>query len=132
MTDSSGLSTTQIAQNLPAQVVALVRAELRLARAEVLAKARGIAVGAGLLAAAATMLLFAAGVAVAAVVLGLSVVVPPWAAALITAAGLMLLAGPLVLIGRSMLRKAVPPVPRMTVQDVREDLTAITAAARRD
>jgi len=132
MTDSSGLSTTQMAQNLASQVVTLVRAELRLARVELLAKARGLAVGVGLLAAAATLFIFAAAVAVAAIVLGLAVVLPAWAAALITAGGLVVLAGPIVLIGRSMLRRAVPPVQSMAMQDVREDVTAVTAAARRD
>lgn len=132
MSNADGVSTAELVQNLASQVATLVRTELRLARAEMQAKARGLAVGAGLMAAAAGLLFFAGAAAVATVVLALALVLPGWAAALITAAGLMLLAGAVVLIGRSKLRRAVPPLPSVAVEDVREDVATIVAAARRD
>jgi Putative Actinobacterial Holin-X, holin superfamily III len=55
-----------------------------------------------------------------------------WAAALVTAAGLALLAGLIVLIGWSMLRRAVPPVPDQALADLQDDVAAITSVARRD
>jgi uncharacterized membrane protein YqjE len=132
MSNADGQSTAQLAQTLAGQVATLVRTELRLAQAEVQTKARALAIGAGLLAVAAGLLLFGGAAAVAAIVLGLSVVLPAWAAALVTAAGLTLLAGLVVLIGRSMLRRAGPPVPSQALADVKEDVATIAAAARRD
>ena len=130
--DASDLSTVQVVQNLTTQIGALVRTELQLARAEMQAKARGLAVGAGMLAVAAALLLFAAGAAIAALVLGLAIALPGWAAALVTAAILTVLAGLTVLIGRSTIRRAAPPLPSGAVEDLKEDLATITAAARRE
>jgi uncharacterized membrane protein YqjE len=130
--DATELSTVQIVQNLSTQIGSLVRTELALARAEMQAKARGLAVGVGLLAAATVLLLFASAAAIAAVVLALALVIPGWAAALVTAAGLILLAGITVLIGRSVLRRAAPPVPTHAVADLKADVATIAAAARRE
>ena len=128
--DASGLSTVQLLQNLTEQVGALIRTELQLARAEVSAKLRGLAVGAGLLALAAALLLFSLGALVAAAVLALDLVLPGWAAALLTAAGLALMAGLTVLAGRSALRRAAPPIPSGTIDDVHTDIEAIRNAVR--
>ena len=130
--DASGLSTAQLVQNLADQVGALVRAELNLARAEMVSKTRRLAVGVGLLGLGAALAVFAAATLVATVVLALAEAMPAWAAALITAVALVLVAGLAVLMGRSALRRAAPPIPTQTLGDVQQDLVAVKAAVRGD
>jgi hypothetical protein len=130
--DASGLSTVELLQKLTDQVGTLVRTEIQLARAEVTAKLRGLAVGAGMFAGAAALLLFALGALVAAAALALALILPAWAAALLTAIALVLVAGVAVLIGRSAIRRAAPPVPTVAIDDVHKDIEAVKAALHAD
>jgi MFS family permease len=131
MTQADTRSVAELVQTLTTQVGELVRAELQLARAEVLMKARGLAMGVGLLAAAAITLAFAFGAAVAGAVLALALVLPGWAAALLVSVGLAVVAAAAALVARRVLRRSSPPVPSGAVASLRADVDAVKAAAQK-
>ena len=100
----------------------LVRDEIRLARAEMIQKAKAAALGTGLLGGAGVFAGYGFGVLVAAAVIGLSIVVAPWVAALIVAGALFVLAGAAALMGKIEFGKAGPPLPTEAVQSAKEDV----------
>ncbi|CAN5296563.1 hypothetical protein BH20ACT8_BH20ACT8_06540 [soil metagenome] len=116
------MSVGAIGKQVAADLSALVRAEVELAKAEVLIGVKAKASGAGMLAAAGALaavaslgLLLAVGFALAEVG-GL----PGWAAALIVSAVLLLIAIVLVLLGRGKLATAVSA--ETTMKNVQEDV----------
>ncbi|HUH08056.1 MAG TPA: phage holin family protein [Egibacteraceae bacterium] len=124
ITDRFGTETT-VGAGAAAKAVAedtreLVRAEVALAKAELTQAVREKAIGAGMLTAAGVAawlglqaLLIAAGFA-------LALVMPGWAAALVVAAALVIVAATMALIGR---RKAATPVRLdITKSTVEEDV----------
>jgi hypothetical protein len=113
------------------QFVTLVRHELDFAKAEMTAKAKRAGLGAGLFGFAGVISLYALGVLVAAAVLGLALALPGWAAALVVAGGLLLIAGIAATVGRSRLRSATPAMPAESVRGLREDLSVVSSAARK-
>ncbi|MEO6204662.1 MAG: phage holin family protein, partial [Mycobacteriales bacterium] len=74
---------------------------------------------------AGVVVLYAVGCLVAAAVLALDLVFPAWAAALIVAGSLLLLAVVAGLIGKKQVTKAVPPVPKQAMASVKLDLAAV-------
>jgi peptidoglycan/LPS O-acetylase OafA/YrhL len=116
------MSVGAIVKQVAADLSALVRAEVELAKAEVLIGVKAKARGAGLLAAAGALaavaslgLLLAAGFALAEVG-GL----PGWAAALIVSGVLLLIAIVLMLLGRGRFATAVSA--ETTKKNVQEDV----------
>ncbi len=123
-------STAELVQRAVEQVSRLVRDELALARAELTEKGRRAGIGVGLLAAGGALAFFGLGALITAAILLLALVLPAWAAALIVAAALFLVAGVLALIGKRQVGKAVPPVPQATVHSLRADVDVLSAAVR--
>lgn len=123
-------STAELVQRATEQVSRLVREELALARIELAEKGRHAGIGVGLFGGGGAMALFGLGALVAAGVLALALVIPAWAAALVVAATLFLLAGLLALVGRRQVRQAVPPVPSATADSLRADVRTVTSAVR--
>jgi hypothetical protein len=115
--------TVGAVRTLAEDVSALVRAEIALAKAEILAGVRPKALGAGLLAAAGVL----AGIAFLGLLITLGFVLsevaglPGWASALIVSGALLLTAVALVLIGRAKLATAVGL--ETTKRNVQEDVT---------
>ncbi len=107
--------------DLSAQVSALVRQEVQLAKTEITGKIAGLAVGAAALVVAAVMGLAAFFVILAAAVAALSLVLPVWAAALIVAVVLLIIAGVAALVGIKKIKSATPPVPVKTIETLKED-----------
>jgi Putative Actinobacterial Holin-X, holin superfamily III len=99
---------------------ALVRGHVELARIEVGEAASVRAVGVGMMAAAAALCLLALGYIAASASAALDLVLPRWAAHLVLAAALVLVAGILVLVGRRTIRNAPAPGAR-TQEMLRED-----------
>lgn len=118
---ASQKSLGELFGDLSAQVSALVRQEVQLAKTEITGKIAGLAVGAVFLVVAALMGLGAFLVLLAAAVAALSLVLPTWAAALIVAVVLLVIAGVAALLGIGKIKAATPPVPQQTIETLKED-----------
>ncbi|MDQ1657682.1 MAG: hypothetical protein QOD41_2765 [Cryptosporangiaceae bacterium] len=111
------------------QASQLVRAELRLALAEVTPKGKWAGAGAGLLGGSGVVALYGAAAALAALVLDLAKVMPAWAAALLLAVVLFLAAGVLALLGRRNIQRATPPVPEQAAESTEADVDEVKERA---
>jgi uncharacterized sodium:solute symporter family permease YidK len=123
------LSARELAARLGGQLGALVRGELALARAELLASARQAALGGALLTAAAVLGLTGWLALVAAVIAAIARALPLWASALVTGGALVLMAAALAALGRARLARGAPPLPE-TAASVRQGIGELTG--RRD
>lgn len=123
-------STAELVKQATEQVSRLIRDELRLLRAEMTAKRKKLAMGAGMLGAAGLLALYGLGALVASAILVLAIVLPAWLSALIVTAALFVLAGLLALIGRSRVKKATPPMPEETKASVMADIDEIKTRAQ--
>lgn len=124
-------SLFELIGELPNQVSELVHREIELVKAEMTAKLKALGSGGGLLAGAVVVLLFMVGVLLTAAVLGLAEVMPGWAAALIVAGVLLIIAVVLGLIGYRILKRGIPPVPNETIDSLQRDLRAIRGIGKR-
>ncbi len=124
-------STGELIRDLSADLSKLVRDEMRLAQAEVGAKAKKAGIGIGAFGGAGVVALYGLGVLLAAAVLGLANVVSPWLAALIVGVILFIVAGVAALIGRSKLKQAAPPVPTRTIDSVKTDVAEIKESIKK-
>jgi uncharacterized membrane protein YqjE len=125
--DSGGLprddrSAAELLRQLSDQTATLVRQELELAKAELVAKGKKAALGAGMFGGAGVFGLYAVGALTACVILALSTAVAGWLAALIVAVVYGAIAGGLALTGKNKVQQGVPPVPEQTVESVKEDV----------
>src|SRR5690606_19556756 len=113
------------------QMSGLIRAELRLAAAEMTEKGRAAGVGAGLAGGAAVVALLGAAAIVAAVIAAIALAVPVWLAALIVGVALLVVAAMLALAGRRRMGQAGPPVPRQALDSALQDIREIKERAHR-
>jgi Flp pilus assembly protein TadB len=123
-------STAELVQRATEQLSRLVRDELALARIELAEKGRHAGIGVGLFGGAGVMALCGLGVLVAAAVLALTLVIPAWAAALVVAGALFIVAGLLALVGKRQVSRAVPPMPSAAADSVRADVRTVASAVR--
>lgn len=122
MTDRS---TAELVSDLGHQASRLVRDEIWLAKQEMIYKAKRAGAGAGMLGFAAVIAVYAAGALVIAVIAAIGVALPLWAAALITGFALLGLAGMVAVLGRSLLRRAAPPLPTEAVDNLKRDVATV-------
>lgn len=108
-------------------ISALVRGEIDLAKAKGQRMAKDMGLGAGLLGAAGVLALFIFGLLLGSLTVGLSHVMPLWAAFLVVALILTVIAVPLALIGIKRLKaaKAEAPAPQ---EGLRESVTLVKDA----
>jgi len=131
MTSHNGDATTaELLRRLSDQANRLVHDEMELARSELAQKGRQAGVGAGMLGGAAIFSLFGIGALTAAAIVAFDLFLALWLAALAVAAIWFVIAGILALVGRTLLPKAVPPVPERTIASVRADVTVARERAR--
>lgn len=117
---------------IPTLVTDLVQREIDLVKTELIAKLKALGVGAGIIAAAALVLLAMLGVLLTAAILALTLTgLPGWAAALIVAGVLLIIAVILGLIGYSVIKKGVPPVPTESIESIKRDIRAIKGIGKR-
>ena len=113
-------SLGELFADLSTQISALVRQEVQLAKTEITEKVSGLANGAAALAVAAFLGIAAFFVLLIAAIYALSLVLPAWAAALIVAVVLLIIAGVAAMTGIKMLKKATPPMPEKTMETLKE------------
>jgi len=117
----SSRSMGAVLADIVSDVQQIVRAEVRLAKAELreeMGKARR---GAVMMLAAGVMAVLGLGVALLAAVYALATIWPPWAAALAVAVGAVALGGALAVMGREHMKSVTLP-PDRTVSSVRENI----------
>ena len=124
-------SVGELVSSVSADLTRLVRDEMRLAQAEVTAKAKKAGVGVGAFGAAGVLALYAVGVLLAAAVLGLATVLPGWLAALIVGVVVLVVAGVAALVGKKKVEEAAPPVPTRAVESVKTDVQEIKETIHR-
>ena len=115
--------------DVPALIVQLFRDELENLKLEITKKVKGVAVGAALLAVAATFAFLMLIMLLIAAVFALAQVLPAWAAALIVAGGLLLIAVILVLVGLAQFKRGDPG---KVVASVQQDLNTIKGIGKAD
>ncbi|MGV0607779.1 phage holin family protein [Mycobacterium sp. 852014-52144_SCH5372336] len=120
-------SVGELMSQLSTQTSRLIRDEMRLAQKEFQESARHAGIGAGLFSVAGLLAFFGAATLIAAGVAALSLVLPVWAAALIVAAVLFVIAGIAALVGRSQAREVTPAAPK-TVETVKADIQELKDA----
>lgn len=117
-------SIGELMGQLSAQTSRLVRDELRLAQKEFQESAKHAGIGAGLLSVAGLFAFLGLVTVIAAAVAALSLVLPVWAAALIVAVVLFIVAGIAALVSKKQVEEVTPAAPR-TAQTVKADLQEI-------
>lgn len=117
--------------DIPRLVTDLVTAEIEQLKAELTAKAKALGIGAGLIAGAAVVLLFMVGVLLTAGILALALVMPGWAAALVVAGVLLIIAAILAWVGYLRLKSGMPPVPTDTIESIRNDIDVVRGIGKR-
>jgi uncharacterized membrane protein YqjE len=125
-------SLITLIRELPTLLVRLAKAELQQFTTALKAKLLQAGIGIALFLVAAFFALTGFWVLVVAAVLGLAEVLPAWLAALIVAVVFLVLAGVLALLGVGRLKKGLPPVPKESVDSVKEDLDAVKGVGRYD
>ena len=125
-------STVDLVRRASEQFSNLVRDEIQLARTELTEKGKRAGMGAGMFGAAGVVALFGVAALLTGAILGIALVLPAWAAALIIGGGLFLFAGMIALVGRRNLKRAMPATPMETMDSVRADVSALSAAASRN
>lgn len=121
----------QLVTDIPTLVRDLVEREIELVKAELIAKLKQLGIGAALVVGAVVVLLAMLGVLLTAIILALSIVMPGWAAALIVAGVLLLVAVLLGFLGYRRIVTTGAPVPRESVESLQRDLRAIKGIGKR-
>lgn len=119
-----GTRVNRILQN----IVSLLRARFEQAQLEGKAAVRDILMGAVLVVVAIVLLALSVPLAVVTVILLLAEVMPPWGAAGIVLAAILIVAGVLALIARSKFRRR----GFEAVRDLRQDFVTIRETLRRE
>jgi uncharacterized membrane protein YqjE len=125
---------SEVLKTLSEEASTLIRQELNLAKVELAQKAKSIGVGVGLMGTAYVFARLMIATATAAAILALAIILPAWAAALIVTALWGVIALVLALTGVRKVKAGMPPVPRQTIETVKEDvewLKSRTRSARR-
>jgi hypothetical protein len=123
-------STTELVGRLSEQSSRLIRDELRLAQAELTAKAKHAGAGAGLFSAAGVLALFGFGVLIATAILALALALAAWLSALIVAVVILLAAGIAALVGKKQIQEVGPAVPEQTIDSVKRDVQEVKGSRK--
>lgn len=122
------LSTAELLKKAYGQIQTLVRDEIKLAKVELINKAKGASMGAAFLAGAAGLGLLSVLSLLTAVIALLALAVPLWLSALLIGLGLLLATLLAVSSGLKRLRSATPPFPREAAAETRADVNAVRTA----
>jgi uncharacterized membrane protein YqjE len=120
-------STAELVSQMSEQVSTLVRDELALARIEMVEKGKKAGIGAGLFGGAGVLAMYGLGATFVTIGAVLALWMPVWVAALIVTVALFAIAGVVALIGKSQVKKAVPPEPLEAIDSAKRDVDAVKA-----
>lgn len=123
-------STAELIHQLTEQMSALVRDEMKLARAEMSRKGARVAKGAGLFGGGGVIAFYGAGCLLAAAIAGLATVLATWLAALIVGGALLVGACGAALAGKRQVSRATPLAPHETADSVKLDAETIIESGR--
>jgi uncharacterized protein YacL len=112
----------ELLKQLSEETTRLVHQEIELAKAELTQKGRQAGMGAGLFGAAGAIGFLALAALTTCFILALDAAMPAWLAALIVAVVYGVIAAVLALRGRDRVKQAVPLVPELTIETVKEDV----------
>ena len=112
----------ELMKQMSDQTTTLVRQEIELAKAEMIAKGKQVGIGAGAFGGAAGVGLYAVGALTACLILALSTALAGWLAALIVAVVYAAVAGVLALVGKKRTQAGAPPVPERAISSTKEDV----------
>ncbi|AJM77071.1 phage holin family protein [Rathayibacter toxicus] len=131
-TPKDNRSLGQLISDLPGLVVELVRAEVASLKNELVGKAKNAGIALGLFMVAAFFLLTAWATLVTFLIVGLSSWLPTWLSALVVTVLFLVVAVVLVLVGVKTIKKAVPPVPRESIDSIKKDIHALRGVGSYD
>ena len=117
------------AKNVADRTRSLVRLEIELALSEIKRKLATIGIGIGMFVGAALFAFFAIAFTLATITAGLATAVPTWLALLIVTIALFLLVALLVLLGRSAIQRATPPLPEQAIEEAKLTMEAVKNGA---
>ncbi|MFE9401729.1 phage holin family protein [Streptomyces sp. NPDC006530] len=130
-TDGPSEPVNELVQRASHQLTELVRAEMRLAQAELKEKGKRYGKGGGLFGGAGLTGFLTLQALVITAICALAVPLPAWSAALIVTALLGLITALLALSGKKEVSRGGPPTPQQTVESVKTDVAEIKESARR-
>jgi len=116
--------------DIPTLVTDLVKGEIALLKQELIAKAKVFGIGAGLIVGALLFLFLMLLCLIGAGIAALSLVMPLWLAALLVAALFLVLAAILAYLGYTQIKKGLPPLPKKTIDSVKNDIKAVKGVGR--
>lgn len=115
-------SLGQLVGKMTETVSSLVRDEIQLVQTQLTEKGKALGAGGAMFAAAGVFALFGLGWLLHAGFLGLTELLQPWAAALVLGGAVLVVAGLLALVGKSLIGRA--PAPQ-TKENLAKDIEAI-------
>lgn len=127
VTETSNGGVGSAAKHVAEHASSIARLEVQLALLEVKQKAAKLGIGIGMLAGAALFGLFLLMFLLAAAAAALTLVLPVWAALLVMAGAILLVAGALAGIGAGLVRKGTPPVPEQAIEEAKLTTEALRA-----
>ena len=129
-TDSSAGKVSEIISNIREDVRAMVRAEVELAKAELVPAAKSAGIGAGMLGGAGYFAISGMSLLFTAAALGIwALGLPLWLSFLIMAVVLFVIAGALAAVGLANVKKVKKP--EQTISEVQQTVTAVKGAVAR-
>lgn len=127
-----GASTGELISQLSEQTSTLIRDEMRLAQAELSAKAKHAGAGLGMFGVGGLLALYGAAALVTTAILALALILPAWAAALIVAAVLLIAAAVVSLLGKKQVEQVAPLKPERAMANVQRDVTQVKESSSRE
>ncbi|WP_238335639.1 phage holin family protein [Serinicoccus kebangsaanensis] len=128
--DTDHASTGELIARMSEQTSTLIRDEMRLAQAELSAKAKNAGVGIGMFGAGGLLAFFGIATLITTVILVLALVLPPWAAAGIVTLLLLAAAAVVSLVGKKRVQEATPAKPERAMDNVKQDIAEVKGAAQ--
>lgn len=125
VTNPQDASLGTLVSDVSAQIPELIRSEIRLAQAELAEKGKRAGIGIGMFSVAGLFAFFGFGVLLATFVILLDLALPLWAAALIVAVVLFLVAGVAAVLGKNKVSEVGSPAPERAISGIKQDVATV-------